>query len=71
MKYRGLFDLKVKQKMSDTVNKENADISEIYYNTGYKLYYGASMGKWTLKEGLEEWCRKHSVIKKEGEKSEN
>lgn len=71
MKYRGLFDLKVKQKMSDTVNKENADISEIYYNTGYKLYYGASMGKWTLKEGLEEWCRKHSVVKKEGEKSEN
>lgn len=71
MKYRGLFDLKVKQKMSDTVDKEKADISEIYYGTGYKLYYGAAMGGWTLKEGLEEWCRKHNVIKKEGEKDEN
>lgn len=71
MKYRGLFDLLVKNKMSDVASEGKADISEQYYNTGYKLYYGAKMGQWSLSQGLNEWCKKYSVEKVEGEKDEN
>lgn len=72
MKYRGIFDLLVKNKMEDVDSgNDSSDISEKYYKQGYKLCYGARMGDWTLKEGLEIWCKKHSILKKEGERNED
>lgn len=67
MKYRGLFELLIANKMSDVADIKSADISENYYNTGYKLYYGSKMGRWTLRQGFEEWYKKHSkdLVKKE------
>ncbi|MCL2177105.1 MAG: hypothetical protein FWB72_04090 [Firmicutes bacterium] len=43
MKYRGVFDILRKQKISNNIN-----------NIGY----GANMGKWSLEEGLNLWKRK-------------
>lgn len=59
MKYRGLFHLLNKKKLSG-VEKGETDMSKIYYNQGYQLNYGATMGEWSLKEGLALWKRKHS-----------
>lgn len=61
MKYRGLFRLLNKTRMEGTDENET-DMSKIYYNNGYKLNYGAEMGKWTLAEGLELWKNKHSQM---------
>ncbi len=59
MKYRGLFKLLNKKKL-DGVDENETDMSKIYYNQGYELNYGATMGEWTLAEGLEMWKKKHS-----------
>ena len=63
MKYRGLFKLLNKKKLTGTTTEQaqyngERDISEIYYNEGYQLNYGALMGQWTLKESLELWKNK-------------
>jgi len=71
MKYRGILELFVKQKMDEEKVKDEGDISDKYYNSGYKLCYGALMGGWTLREGLKIWKNKHGVIKKVGEDIEN
>lgn len=60
MKYRGLFKLLSKAKL-EGVSENEADISKIYYSTGYRLNYGALMGGWDLQEGLAMWKKKHST----------
>ena len=59
MKYRGLFRLLSKKELPG-VDEDETDMSKIYYNQGWQLNYGAPLGKWTLKEGLAEWKKKHS-----------
>ncbi len=59
MKYRGLFKLLNKKEL-DGVDENETDMTKIYYNQGYQLNYGATMGEWTLAEGLEMWKKKHS-----------
>jgi len=59
MKYRGLFRLLNKKELPG-VEEGETDMSKIYYNQGYQLNYGALLGQWTLKEGLEIWKKKHS-----------
>ncbi|MCL1988116.1 MAG: hypothetical protein FWG64_09140 [Firmicutes bacterium] len=64
MKYRGLFKLLNKSKLDGTRlldgQASSTNMSEIYYNSGYKLNYGQKMGEWTLAEGLAEWKLKHA-----------
>jgi len=36
------------------------DMTKAYYSQGYQLNYGATMGKWSLEEGLALWKAKHS-----------
>lgn len=59
MKYRGLFKLLNKKKLAG-VDEGETDMSKIYYNQGFQLNYGATMGEWTLAEGLSMWKEKHS-----------
>lgn len=59
MKYRGLFEILNKKKLPG-VEEGETDMSKIYYNDGWQLNYGASMGQWTLQEGLAMWKQKHS-----------
>ena len=59
MKYRGLFRLLNKKQLSG-VEEDEVDMSKSYYNQGFQLNYGAEMGQWSLKEGLEIWKQKHS-----------
>lgn len=61
MKYRGLFR-ELNKKRLPGVDPEETDMSKIYYNDGYEINYGASMGQWTLQEGLQLWKDKHSQI---------
>lgn len=60
MKYRGLFKVLNRKENKDSDNVANLDPSSAYYNQRYEINYGAKMGEWTLKEGLEMWKKKHS-----------
>ena len=51
MKYRGL----LKQLTRQDVDQEESKGRYLY-----KVNYGAPMGRWTLKEGLAQWKKKHS-----------
>lgn len=63
MKYRGLFKV-LNRKHNDSLQKadwaKDIDPANAYYMQPYEINYGAPMGQWTLKEGLEIWKKKHS-----------
>lgn len=54
MKYRGLFDLHSRKENAGWV-EDAADTSQMRYT----LNYIADVGRWTLKEGLAAWQKKH------------
>jgi len=58
MKYRGLFKLMNKKELPG-VSEGETDMTKIYYSSGWQLNYGATLGQWTLQEGLELWKKKH------------
>ena len=57
MKYRGVYDLLSKKE----------DLHPKPGDTPFRLNYGTEMGKWTLKEGLATWCKKHAETGKRTE----
>ena len=63
MKYRGLFKKLTTKQVN--LSKEWAQDLEAnsYYQRPYDLNYGATMGQWTLAEGLALWKKKHGKIK--------
>lgn len=60
MKYRGVFKLlKRKEHENPTIGDINSP--EAYYTQKYELQYGATLGQWTLNEGLALWKQKHGA----------
>ena len=55
MKYRGLFEM-VSRKENKDWNEDADDSSKMRY----ALNYIADVGRWTLKEGLDLWLKKHA-----------
>ena len=62
MKYRGLFKLLTRKENNALSEKWGTEIDPAnkYYNQPYEINYGATIGQWTLQEGLALWKKKHS-----------
>lgn len=60
MKYRGIFTLKSRKELAhDQSWSKDSDTHDPYYAQKYQLQYVASIGTWSLAEGLALWQKKH------------